>query len=332
MELTAHGQDLVMNGQCTWKEFTEALGNKIAWIDGNTYLDVCHLGHVLSVDANSKSIDTIHVEVWAASTAQAFNACHVLFRLLTASGARMVENDTTAQQSFDSPRCPFSALALSHQGSNRHICLFSCLVLSQLIEQCPCLIRIYISGFSLPGGIVRALWFAAGTNIEIVLESCRTVFTGTTALVESLRRNQGPTQIIGCNISPSDLADGLRGNDKVNLLKLSGGSVTNDGSMRKLVQSLSRNYGLEELDFDTHTFCDENWSILCQSIASHPSLERMDVSRELTGMDVGGPIFSFYTGNERCGSLPETQKTRRAEKVLEMLKVNTVLHNIALTL
>jgi hypothetical protein len=38
VELTAGGQDLVMNGQCTWKQFTEALGNKIVWIGGDAFL------------------------------------------------------------------------------------------------------------------------------------------------------------------------------------------------------------------------------------------------------------------------------------------------------
>jgi hypothetical protein len=352
VELTARGQDLVMNGQCTWKDFAEALENNIVWIDGNVYLDVCHLGgfgdilnygHVLSVDANGESIDTIHVEVWASSTAQASRACHVLFRLLTTSGARMVENDSTAQQSFDRPRCPISGLAISYQGSNRPICPFSGLALSQLIQQCPSLIRLYFSGFSLQEEIVHALWPGAGNNIEIVLESCRTAISGTVALVESLQRNLGPTQLIGCDIFPSAsaLADGLSGNDKVKLLKLSGGSLITEGNMRKLVLSLSHNQGLEELDFDKHTFSDENWGILCQSLTIHPSLKRMDVSRPMNtlfGVDVGvgGPIFPLPGGNEAFASfnessLSEAQKTRRAEKVLEMLKVNTVLHNITLT-
>jgi hypothetical protein len=318
VELTAGGQDLVMNGQCTWKQFTEALGNKIVWIGGNAYLDICQHsfgcimnygedGHVLTVNADIESPDRIHADIWADSIAQASTAINVLYRLLTTSGARMVENDSGVNQTFFRDLCPFSGLAIS-----------------QLIQQCPSLTHLRIKGFILHEEIVRALWAGAGTNIEIVLEGCTTNISGTNALIESFRNNLGPNQVIHCDM-PTDLfANGLRGNSNVKILRLDPPGQFDpsipEGVMRNLVQSLSQNQGLEELDFGEHAFCDENWNILCQSIARHPTLERMAVTRGgYLQVDLAVPLFG-------------TQKTRRTEMLLEMLKVNTVIHSISLTL
>lgn len=139
--------------------------------------------------------------------------------------------------------------------------------------------------------------------------------------------------------SPSDaiwtlptehLVDGFRGKTNIKILKLApppqGEVPITHSDMRNLVQSLSQNQGLEELDFGQHAFCDKKWSILCQSIARHPTLVRMKVT-------IGGYLQQvFLGGNEPFASLSDSQKTRRTEMLLEMLKVNTVLHNITLTL
>jgi hypothetical protein len=318
VELATGGQDLVMNGQCTWKQFTEALGNKIVWI-GNAFLDVYHHnfgcimnygedGHVLSVNADIESPDRIHADFWADSMEETSTAIHVFYRLLIASGARMVENDSSVNQTFFRDRCPFSGLALS-----------------QLIQQCPSLTHLHIKGFILHEEIVRALWAGAGTNIEIVLEGCTTTLDGTNALIESFRNNLGPTQFLWCDMPTALFANGLRGNSNVKILKLNPPGQELDPSisevdMRNLVQSLSQNQGLEELDFGEHAFCDESWSMLCQSLARHPALGRMEVTR------------SGYLQVPLAVPLSGTQKTRRTEMLLEMLKVNTMLHNISLTL
>jgi hypothetical protein len=315
VELTARGQDLVMSGQCTWKEFTEALGRKIVWISENAYLaDVYRLGgfggiinygRILSVKADFEIGYHIQFDVWAASTLQASTACHILYRLLTTSGASMVVSEGTYHPGSVRPDCPFSGIALS-----------------QLIEQCPSLTRFYLKDFTLDEEILRALWAGAGTNIEIALENCATNMSGTAALVESLRRNLGPTRILWCNLPIEALADGLRGNDNVKILKLIRRQPITEDDMRYLVQSLTQNQGLEDLVFGQHAFSDENWSELCQSIARHPTLECMDVSSQ---------IQMFPGGNERVFPLSATQQTRRAEMLLEMLKVNTVLHDIRMS-
>jgi hypothetical protein len=315
VELTAHGQDLVMNGQCTWKDFMEALGHRIVWISENAYLDVCHLGgvggiinysRVLCVDADAEIGDQIRFEIWAASALQASTACHILYRLLTTSGARMIESQSTFHPGSTRPECPFPGIALS-----------------QLIEECPSLTYLHLEDFTLNEEIVRALGAGAVTNIKIALVNCTTNISGTSALIESFRSNLGPTQLLRCDISSENLADGLRGNDNVKILKLRSIEPITEGDMRNLVQSLSQNQGLVELNFGYHAFCDENWSILCQSIARHPTLELVDVSSQI-------PIFPG--GNERVVPLSETQKTRRAKMLLEMLKVNTVLRDITMSM
>ena len=314
VELTARGQDILMNGQCTWKEFIEALGHKIVWISENSYLDICRLGgfggiinysRVLCVDADVEIGDHSRFEVWAASTVQTSTACHILYRLLATSGARMIESQSTCHPGSVRPDCPFPGIAIS-----------------QLIEQCSSLTHLYLNGFTLDEEMVHALWAGAVTNIEIALDKCTMNTSGTNALVESMQRNLGPTRILLCDIPTDNLADGLRGNCNVKILELRRREHITDGDMLYLVQSLSQNQGLEQLVFGLHAFCDDNLSELCQSIATHPTLELMNVSSQnqiLPG------------GNERAVPLSETQKTRRAKMLLEMLKVNTVLRGITMS-
>jgi hypothetical protein len=302
VQLNSAGQELVMNGHCNWTQFTEALGNQVVWIGENTFLDICEPhsrsfgtimdydedGHLLSINAEVESPDRIHAHIWANSVAQASTAIHLLFRLLTASGARMVEFDSTAVQDFELVLCPVSSLAIS-----------------QLMQQCPSLTHLHFKSFILDEENVRALWAGAGTNIEIVLEGCTAILSGINALIESFRNNLGPTQLIRCDMPIELFTNGLVGNNSVKILKINPTEQfdppLSENDMRNLVQSLSQNQGLEELDFGEHALCDENWSLLCQSVARHPALERMDVTR------------SGYL---------------RTEMLLEMLKVNTALHSI----
>jgi hypothetical protein len=314
VELTTAGQDLVMNGQCTWKQFTKALGDKIVWVGENAYLDFWSNhdiffnaswimaygvdGRALSVLADIESSDRIVADVWADSTEQASTAVHLLCRLLTTSGARVVEFDNAADdQTFFRPSFPFSGPALS-----------------QLIQQCPSLTHLHLNSFLVDEEIVHALWAGAGTNIEMVLKNCRTTLSGTNALIESFRRNLGPTQFITCFMPTEIFAHGLRGNSNIKILRLRKTRPFIDGNLLNLLQSLSQNQGLREIHFGEHAFCDDNWSMLCQSLAGHPSLERMDVLRG------------------RFVPLSKTQKRRRTEMLAEMLKVNTVLHSITVTL
>jgi hypothetical protein len=313
VELTASGRDLVMSGRCSWKLFREALGHNIVWISESAYLDVCRLGGsnvggiinfglVLSVNADVVFGSHCRFEVWAASKRQASTACHILYSLLTTSGARMVEIEGNFLPGSTRPDCPFPGVALS-----------------QLIEQCASLTHLYLRDFTLDEETVRALGAGAGTNIEIFLENCTTNVSGTAALVESLRHNLGPTQILWCDLPIEALANGLRGNGNLKILKLYRIQPISDGEMRYLVQSLSQNQGLEDLVFGQHAFSDENWSELCRSIARHPTLECMDVSSQ---------IQMFPGGNERLFPLSATQQRHRAQLLLEMLKVNTVLRDI----
>lgn len=318
VKLTEGGQDLVMNGQCTWKEFTEALGHKIVWIGENAYLDLYHLASVggiinysraLSVVAYADGTGNIHGEVWAASALQASTACNIFYRLLTTSGASTVESDSTTLASM-------AEIQSTTRGPVRPSCPFSGLALSQLIQQCPSLTHLYLKEFTLVEEIVRALWAGAGTNIEIILETCTMTISGTIALVESMRRNLGPTRLLCCNIPTDLLADGLRGNDNLKILKLCRREpITDEGDMCNLVQSLSQNHGLEELDFGQLHLCNNDWSVLCTSIARHPTLEHIDVGTSLQLCP-----YSY------------TQMTRRTEMLADMLKVNTVLRDITLTL
>jgi hypothetical protein len=58
----------------------------------------------------------------------------------------------------------------------------------------------------------RLLGSYSRPDLEIVLAGCKLSSAGASASAEVLRRNQGPTQLINCEIDHLVLADGLRGN------------------------------------------------------------------------------------------------------------------------
>jgi hypothetical protein len=123
-------------------------------------------------------------------------------------------------------------------------------------------------------------------TLEIKLVVCIISSVGASALAVLLGRNQGPTVLVNaCGIDHSVLADGLRGNTRLQSLKISNFGSTEDGNREILaiVGALRENKGLVVLGiWDGFTMSDETWNALCDSLKTHPTLQVLSLKLRLT--------------------------------------------------
>jgi hypothetical protein len=130
-----------------------------------------------------------------------------------------------------------------------------------------------------------------------------------------------PTKLIelmSCLIDTRRLADALRGNNSVTAptLHLS----CSDEDKLVLVQALAENEGLVTLDLNSRPITDEMWTVLWQSAARHPKLEKLVLPRRYP---------QYFRTTWRDGNT-DAQKTLRMQAMVDALRINTVLHTIDL--
>jgi hypothetical protein len=152
----------------------------------------------------------------------------------------------------------------------------------------------------------RALGDYSRTGLEIELKSCTVMDTGVSALAEALRRNQGPTKIDYGNIDYCVLADGLRGNTRLKSFRpeitVHSNGMDRDTADRELLaiaDALRENQGLVDLNLYSSSMTDETYSVVCNSLKAHPTLE-------VLGLESFGPM----------------------RPLVDMMKVNTSIHTI----
>jgi hypothetical protein len=80
-----------------------------------------------------------------------------------------------------------------------------------------------------------------------------------------------------------------------------------------LFRALAKNKNLVNLDLSFVAISDANWSLLCQSLARHPTLRYLGLNRTMPN-------------DEDRHS--QSRKARRTKEILEMLKENTVLERL----
>jgi hypothetical protein len=115
--------------------------------------------------------------------------------------------------------------------------------------------------------------------------------------------------LIHCRIDTRRLADALRANNNVTTLALNGRCSDEDRLV--LAQALADNVGLVTLNLNL------SWgriTALWQSVARHPKLEKLDLPQCRIFRD--SPTYA--------------QKTLRVQAVVDVLRVNTVIHTIGL--
>jgi hypothetical protein len=83
--------------------------------------------------------------------------------------------------------------------------------------------------------------------------------------------------------------------------------------LSRLFRALAENKNLVNLDLSFVEISDANWSILCQSLARHPTLKYLGLNRTMPHDD---------------DQHSQSRKARRAKEILEMLKENTLLERL----
>jgi hypothetical protein len=154
-------------------------------------------------------------------------------------------------------------------------------------------------------------------DLEIVLKGCKLTSAGTSALVEVLGRNQGPSKLELCEIDNSVVANGLHGNSRLNYWRPRPGSPE-DGNrdVLAIADALLENKGLVHLDL-MHEFMmsDETWHAVCDSLKTHPTIEVLDLRGATSAVTTMAPAVL----------------KSRIQALVDMLKVNKSIHTINLS-
>jgi hypothetical protein len=203
---------------------------------------------------------------------------------------------------------------LIEEWSCRDGTLITAPALACLMEHCQSLKSLTLKDLILDENDCRVLGDYSRPGLEIVLDRCAiTTITdaGAGTLKKVLKRNQGPTKLDNCQIDNSVLANGLRGNSRLQSLR-PGFSGTPDDSNREVFEiacALKENRGLVDLDLSYGSnMTDKTWDAVCDSLKAHPTLEVLDL---------------------RPREVPLLLKSR-IQALVDMMKVNMSIHTIKL--
>jgi hypothetical protein len=193
--------------------------------------------------------------------------------------------------------------------------------------------KITMDGLMLEQGHCRALTHAyahepspdgTDTDVEVKLFQCS--LTGddycNSAFIDWMHSDRGPSLLFRCDIACHVLADGLMGNRRLKKLILSRECLEENLACKVVAQALTANLGLVKLYFGRQTLNAEHWNLLVRSLASHPSLEVLDL---------GGTRERQSRQELTSGGTPVDRKARRTSAVGDMLKSNTVIHTVSLS-
>jgi hypothetical protein len=302
-------EDILLHRGFKWSNFYSWAHGKIVWISPDVFFDSTFIStgfqkkyrSFLTVDIGPNEDDTSKESktLWlcASSEAHATVASGILLQLLTSCESREVSlHQGHLYCEFQIPELAFSHL-LVHSHSLRGLRL-----LHLRLDTCHC----------------RAIDDLARTNLHIEFIRCFPTESGETVLLESIRHNRGPTQLIQCRIDTRRLAEALRGNNIVNSLTLRTHEPYSDEEMLGFVQGLAENEGLVKLSLKSVPITDESWIALWRSVARHPKLEQIVL-----------PDTYEYSSTWRHRTT-DAQKPLRSQAIVDALCINTVLHTIEL--
>jgi hypothetical protein len=235
------------------------------------------------------------IVAWARSPEHLVEICDIVFRLLAAS----VVHSVTVYKWGLSDVAPISAPSLA--------CL---------MEQCQSLKSLLFEYLEMDENHCRVLGGYSRPGLEIVLRGCKLTSAGTSALAEILRRNEGPTKLDWCVTDNFVLADGLRGNSRLQSFwpDFSEDFDVGKREVLAIADAVKENKGLVELDLGS-ACCfrenDETWGAICDSLKTHPTLEALSLRSAFTD-----------------ATLPPAVVKSRIQALLEMMRVSLSIHTI----
>jgi hypothetical protein len=298
-------EDIFLHRGFSWSDYYSFAQGKLVWmspdiffglngIDSDTfqwdYRSFLTVRIVPNDEDTSQEPEFLCVS--ASSEAHATIAADILLQFLTTCESHKVELSHYPR----SDRFPVSGLAFSH-----------------FLEQSRNLRVLCMSRLSLNTCHCRAIDALTRTDLQIELDRCEPTESGQEILLECIRQNRGPTKLSECRIDTRRLADAMRGNNSVTTLRLH--FRCSDEDKLYAMQALAENEGLVTLDLESARIADEIWVALWQSVAHHPKLEKISLPRY---------VSTWRDGNK------EAQKILRMQVMVDALRVNTVLHTIAL--
>jgi hypothetical protein len=187
--------------------------------------------------------------------------------------------------------------------------------LAYLMERCQSLKVLSLGYLEMDEDHCRVLGTYSRPGLEIVLNSCKTTTAEAIALAEVLGRNQGPTKLDWCEIDTVVLANGLRGNSRLKILKarISTSREVGNREVLAIAGALKDNRGLVDLDLrHSYSVTDEAWDAVCDSLETHPTVEVLNFSTTIL-LTMTAPALNS-----------------RIQALLDMMKVNMSIHTIRL--
>jgi hypothetical protein len=256
-------------------------------------------GHWMQHDVSCRfrfdADDDKGIVAWSRSPEHLVEICDIVFRLLAASVVHSVT---------------------LYKWGLRDVAPISAPSLACLMEQCQSLKSLLFEDLEMDENHCRVLGGYSRPGLEIVLRGCKLTSAGTSTLAEILGRNEGPTKLDWCVIDNFVLADGLRGNSRLQSFwpDFSKDFDVGKREVLAITDAVKENKGLIELDLGT-ACCfrekDETWGAICDSLKTHPTLEVLSLRSEFTD-----------------ATLPPAVVKSQIQALLDMVKVNLSIHTI----
>jgi hypothetical protein len=324
------GLDTLLASGCTWTAFLSFMNNKAAWLDENVLVlsgrnseeSIEELYFFISIEAcfgsgpNTTRTAVLNVYALPSSIMQATNICNALLQLLVRSQPSQVQ---------------LKRLWYEHPPN------ISGPIIQMLVEQCPDLELLAFIDATLDETQCRALAAASPSattrKLDIRFHNCRVPNAGSMAALADLFRtdnnnnnNQGGQVHYHLDHFQSEdwrvLAQSLRGNRSVKTIVQPGGlhgRTLNHDEFQVLAEALGDIQGLLKFYPRRQLINDENWTVLCQSLRAHPTLETLDLSG------------TFHDLNAGITTMSNASKTHRCNCIVDLLRSNTVLRSVHLT-
>jgi hypothetical protein len=285
----------------TYADLYAMLGNDdmIVWMTPHTAVvratrtAACHSLNLQNDHRFSFNVDGKDMYALARSPEHLLEIRDVIVRLLSASVVHSVilQNGISLGRSISATSL---ALLMEHCQSLKVLALK---VLE--VDENHCLV---IGAYSRPG-------------LEIELKHCRIEGVAADALAEVMGRNQGPTKLDCCVIDNAVLANGLRGNSRLEKFStlLSNNFEVSNREVLAIADALRENEGLVNLTFNHNDIgmSDESWGAICESLKIHPTLQ----------------VLTVFGGFGEPPMAPDVI-TSRTQALLDMIKVNISIHTM----
>jgi hypothetical protein len=333
VELTEGGgglEILLAASGCRWMEFLSFMNKKAAWLDEHVLVltgrsNSERIGayyFFMSIEASFSSFPNttrtaaLNVYAMPSSRMQATDICDALLLQLLVR---------------DQP-CDLSQVILKSLWFDNPLTVSSAAI-QQLLEICPYLELLAFTDTTLDETQCHALVVTSNSTItgklDIRFHECRVLnATSVTALADLFRNNnkyhnEGDQVHYHLDHFQTEdwrvLAQSLRGNTSVKTIVQPGGLYGRQlkhNEFRVLAEALGDNQGLVKFTPRRQHINNENWTVLCQSLRSHPALETLDLSG------------TFHYPN---AGITDASKEHRCTCIVNLLQTNTVLRSVHLT-